>query len=96
MRRVHWLHIMSVVLAVGGAITGWLLVALQRPVVSPLAECPAPVHGQCALLSHVYTWQGIAVWVIAALASIILWRVGSNLAAGLSPAGFPRVKEISG
>jgi hypothetical protein len=87
MRRVHWLHVVAVLLAIGGGVAGWLLVSFRGLVPYTMGDCISP-NGDCFTMAHPYLWPGILVWIISAVGSIILWRVGSKLAAGLSPAGF--------
>ena len=88
MRRVHWLHVVAVLLAIGGGVAGWLLVSFRGLVPYTMGDCINSVNGECFTIGHPYAWPGVLVWVISAVGSIILWRVGSNLATGLSPAGF--------
>ena len=94
MRRVHWLHVAAALLAIGGGVAGWLLVTFRGLVPFTMGDCISS-NGDCFTMGHPYAWPGILVWIISAVGSIILWRVGSNLAAGLSPGGFPRMKGVS-
>jgi hypothetical protein len=83
---------MALVLAVAGGLAGSLLVTHQGlvPVPANLSECIRPVNGNCFTMGHPYAWEGFLVWLIAGIGSIASWRIGSNLAAGRTLAGYPK------
>ena len=75
-----------------GGLGGWLLVTHQGlvPLPANFGDCIHPANGHCFKMGHPYAWEGVLVWLIAGIGSVVSWRVGSNLAAGRSLAGYPK------
>jgi hypothetical protein len=75
-----------------GAVSGTLLVTFRGLVPLRFGDCFPPPGSPpgCFTMGHPYWWLGVLVWIACVLGARVLWRIGTNLAAGRTMAGRPR------
>jgi hypothetical protein len=95
MRRVHWLHAVAGLWLVADGLAGIWLVLHRGLVLYTAGDCmPPPGYTgggyHCYTVGHPHLWVGVLVLIVAIVGTVILFRVGTNLMAGRTVAGYPR------